>query len=59
MMKPYRLYVYILSVIMLGILLTLSITLCRIYIFLIFMIDSGNKQVIYSSCVVLMDLKIA
>ena len=30
------------------------------YIFFgIFMIDSGNKLVIYSSCVVMMDLKIA
>ena len=43
--------------IMLGVLLTVSIMLCRIY-FGIFMIDSGNKQVIYSSCVVLMDFKI-
>ena len=41
-----------------------SIVNCFYYVasyilFGIFMIDSANKQVIYSSCVVLMDFKIA
>ena len=48
-----------LSMIMIGALLAVSITLYRMYILCIFMIDSGNEQVIYSSCVLLMDLKIA